>query len=421
MASGFSISLGAARDPSGSSPKTKSQASNGVKRSHAALHDDSDEEDASIKQEVTHFGRSGAFDVARPKVTKEALIIKPQANRDWKQANKANKRQKYGIPDERSVDNAVLKEAEVEKAKPKFGLNVFKENGEATNGHAEAGKDEHVADVEEAPEPVKVKTDDERAMDALLGKGVESDLVLPAANEEEAFQRDFRDAPDSATLDEYAAVPVEQFGAALLRGMGWKEGMGIGNQKGKKLEKAKMPEKRPALLGIGAKPDAAVAAELGTWGRGDRGRKKTDAIYNPIVLRNRKTGEEVTEEELQAKIKKQEEDDARKHHVRSPERHHDRRDRGDRRRRQEDSDEEYDRKRRERRREKDRDYDDRVGRSYEKDGRRDGAYDDKNGREHDDRRQRERRRINDEHRSHHGSRKDYNDYDRDRGSARSRR
>ena len=34
--------------------------------------------------------------------------------------------------------------------------------------------------------------------------------------------------PDEAAYDE---IPIEQFGVAMLRGMGWKEGQGIGRNK----------------------------------------------------------------------------------------------------------------------------------------------------------------------------------------------
>jgi hypothetical protein len=37
----------------------------------------------------------------------------------------------------------------------------------------------------------------------------------------EAFQKNLDELPDEATLDDYDNVPVEEFGAALLRGMGW--------------------------------------------------------------------------------------------------------------------------------------------------------------------------------------------------------
>ena len=41
--------------------------------------------------------------------------------------------------------------------------------------------------------------------------------------ETEAFQKDVADLPDISTLEEYAAMPVEAFGEAMLRGMGWSE------------------------------------------------------------------------------------------------------------------------------------------------------------------------------------------------------
>ena len=34
--------------------------------------------------------------------------------------------------------------------------------------------------------------------------------------------------PDEAKEADYEQVPIEQYGFAMLRGMGWKEGMGIG-------------------------------------------------------------------------------------------------------------------------------------------------------------------------------------------------
>lgn len=41
--------------------------------------------------------------------------------------------------------------------------------------------------------------------------------------EAEAFQKDVAALPETSTLEEYAAMPVEAFGEAMLRGMGWSE------------------------------------------------------------------------------------------------------------------------------------------------------------------------------------------------------
>lgn len=129
----------------------------------------------------------------------------------------------------------------------------------------------------------------------------------------------------------------------MLRGMGWKDGDGIGLNKGKKQEKSKIPERRPALLGIGAKEEAAVAQEMGAWGKAARGKGgKEPVIYNPILLKDKKTGEMFTEEEAQ---KRREKDEREQYEM------------------------EFEKKERERERGKDRDRDSRRRRDYEDDDR----------------------------------------------------
>lgn len=95
------------------------------------------------------------------------------------------------------------------------------------------------------------------------GKGEEeetSNLVIP--NEVDIFRNDVASRPEETSLDEYEDVPVEQFGAALLRGMGWKEGQSLG---GGKAEVGPLAAKnfvrREALLGLGAKAEDIPAAD----------------------------------------------------------------------------------------------------------------------------------------------------------------
>lgn len=64
--------------------------------------------------------------------------------------------------------------------------------------------------------------------------------------EEEAYALDVAQRPDTPDLEAYQRVPIEDFGAALLRGMGG------GNKPRPKVE-AYVPKQRTALLGIGAK------------------------------------------------------------------------------------------------------------------------------------------------------------------------
>ncbi|KAG8976853.1 hypothetical protein FRB90_009011, partial [Tulasnella sp. 427] len=72
-------------------------------------------------------------------------------------------------------------------------------------------------------------TEDEIALQALLS-GTDNTTAVPQVpaiplapmTEEAALQRDLTELPETATLDDYARVPVEQFRMAMLRGMGWK-------------------------------------------------------------------------------------------------------------------------------------------------------------------------------------------------------
>ena len=113
--------------------------------------------------------------------------------------------------------------------------------------------------------------------------------VIPApVSEEDAYKQDVAALPESATLEDYERVPVSQFGAALLRGMGWKEGevaskskrfQGKGQDgKTKGLIEPWIPTARPALLGIGAKEKEAFDD-----GSGKKGKGRPDKRYVPVL------------------------------------------------------------------------------------------------------------------------------------------
>lgn len=51
------------------------------------------------------------------------------------------------------------------------------------------------------------------------------------ADETLSFKDDYEKRPDETTMEEYEHIPVEEFGAALLRGLGWNEGEGIGRNR----------------------------------------------------------------------------------------------------------------------------------------------------------------------------------------------
>lgn len=51
----------------------------------------------------------------------------------------------------------------------------------------------------------------------------------PLGDDESAtLASDLATRPEESNLDEYESMPIEHFGAALMRGMGWKEGAPIG-------------------------------------------------------------------------------------------------------------------------------------------------------------------------------------------------
>ena len=47
-------------------------------------------------------------------------------------------------------------------------------------------------------------------------------------DESVTLANDLATRPEQSNLVEYDSMPIEQFGAALMRGMGWKEGAPIG-------------------------------------------------------------------------------------------------------------------------------------------------------------------------------------------------
>jgi hypothetical protein len=428
-----SLSLGRLKKASPPAP------TNGVKRPREALRDNDEEGDQDLEEQqratkVSHFDlkAGGALDESNREVKNAPLVIARQANRDWKDAANRKKRQRSGLPDGggrgdegragRGGGGAGAGTTEPSKV---FGIN----HASSRDGDANANAALKVAEQTQEEVPpgsnaevsVAPRTEDEEAMDALLGRTKKSELMIPALTEEDAFQNDVTEAPDMATLEDYARVPVEQFGAAMLRGMGWKDGDGIGLNKGTKQVKAKIPERRPALLGIGAKEEAAVAQEMGTWGKAARGKGgKEPVVYNPILLRDKKTGEMFTEEEA----KKREEQDERERYEMEFERKEQERERErgkdkdkgrESRRRREDEDDE-----RERRREKDRrrDRGDDRHRDHDRERRRrddDGEEDEEERRRRKDKERRRREREDEDYDRERSKR-----HDRDRDGHRRR-
>ncbi|KAJ1822831.1 hypothetical protein LPJ56_000521 [Coemansia sp. RSA 2599] len=75
-----------------------------------------------------------------------------------------------------------------------------------------------------------------------------------AAGDRETYGDEDEDEDEDVDQDTYERVPVEMFGAAMLRGMGWRDdgGAGKGNGSGGGGD-AGVSKPRPSLLGLGAR------------------------------------------------------------------------------------------------------------------------------------------------------------------------
>ncbi|MCJ1225752.1 hypothetical protein MMC12_002401 [Toensbergia leucococca] len=332
----FSISLAS---KSKFTPKASVQSLNPKKRPRSSFADseDSDEESKAQPLLVSAFDHSagGAIGINGVEKPKAALVINGPKNRDWQEESR-RKKGKSLLPAEvqatRAGEPVSSKEMEIMRESPQaYGLTFV--NTEMKDASGDAIMRSKTLKLEVREHQVgKMKTEDDEALEALIGDGKnKSDLVLPAvvtdegdmwngraagvgSNEDYAFRTDVASRPDPTSLDGYAAVPVEEFGAALLRGMGWKEGDVVGKRKNQ-VAKLRVLEKRPALLGLGAKEvPLDVTDEPGAWGKATRGKRKIDLPYNPVLLKNATTGETLTEEELERKKKDQarQEEDWRK-------------------------------------------------------------------------------------------------------------
>lgn len=287
---------------------------------------------APIHQPVSAFDHSAGGAISANGVdegkAKEPLVIQGLRNRDWREESR-RKRGKNLLPHEVQAQRPgqVKVEGDIERDEVSkvSGLQFVMKDEKDRDGDIKMENMDALVTAQRGEDgKQKPRTADEEALEALMGDGTQkSALVVPAVsqaakdedwrngragagNEDDHFRSDVAARPDMASLDDYARVPVEEFGLGMLRGMGWKEGEVVGKRKDQ-VSKARIVERRPALLGIGAKEvPGGAGEELGAWGKVTRGGKKiADKTYNPVVLKNSKTGEMLTEEELQAKKEKQ--------------------------------------------------------------------------------------------------------------------
>ncbi|SGY39290.1 BQ5605_C003g02193 [Microbotryum silenes-dioicae] len=173
------------------------------------------------------------------------------------------------------------------------------------------------------------QTEEQRALNELissasgLGNGETQpsvEVIYSAADarnapidESDAFKRDLETRPDQvrilhlvpivpssppltdptplpqSTLEDYVRVPVGEFGAAMLRGMGWKPGQAASRSGRSGPVEAFVPKSRPAMLGIGARPIADVLGSTeASKGKGVvKSSKREDMKFVPLAKKVR--------------------------------------------------------------------------------------------------------------------------------------
>lgn len=277
---GFSLS-------SKANPKAKPAPPSSLgKRPRATFaHDedsDSDHGRHGKHESVTGFGEGGAIRREERKV-EGPLVIPKLANRDWR----GTKRGKNLLPPEvqaaqeaaereaRDRANGIVRKDVVDPAgdaEIAWGLTLTKRQKVETTEEQEVGEKATnlvtISTTMEGGYLQELKTVEQEALEALMGTRQEKkgpDLVIPVAadteeykgpvSETDAYKRAMAIAPNVSTLEDYERVPVEDFGAALLRGMGWK---------GEKRGEVRDVKRRQNLLGLGAK-ELKDAEELGAW------------------------------------------------------------------------------------------------------------------------------------------------------------
>lgn len=274
----FSLSLGTSKT-SGLQPR---------KRPHAVLEEDPQQDgDSENHQGIEVFGKQTEA------ASKNVRVIKSVQDQDWKDTSR-RKRQKSGLPSESHATNGTQQDNEIiQEGMSKGGLTIAVRN----NGPVDSG----VSLEADAPTAPQLRTAEELALAALMGKRNTETRTIVAVSEEEAFQDSYENAPSAPTADDFTATPVDGFGAALLRGY-LKNGRTLEDYGYDENAETSEVKKRPPLLGLGAK-ESGEGFELGVWGRAAKNQKGEG--YIPLAMKNKKTGEVLSEAELKAKLEEQ--------------------------------------------------------------------------------------------------------------------
>lgn len=275
----ISISLGSKKPAAGKAApslanraKPSSQPNAGRKVLKLSGDADSDDDSGPQPETVVGFDSTGAVTTATPSTKKGPLVIKTENANSWRNRLKAQREQRQKQPAVKAED---LNEIDAPSTKAGLSFAAKAEETETRTEEDREGEDGDIRmkganDIDQEENHQTRLSEDEIAVRALAGAdnahGNKNLVIQTRTNEDEDedarnqqdeirnFRNDIASRPEPASLADYDAVPVEDFGAALLRGMGWKDGQTLESKYGPTPGSGKPPtERRPALLGIGAK------------------------------------------------------------------------------------------------------------------------------------------------------------------------
>lgn len=234
-----------------------------IKSKQNLLNDDenvSDDEGKVINIDSFDKSKGGSLagnKAVASKTKTEPLVIKPPS---------LNKSINF-TPNEESI---ITKQREEAERKLQYGITNFRTND--TDKKTDVTESSRPTDTD-----LHLSKEDQIRLSVLNGESMDKStgLVIPINQDKDSLDEE---------VEDYEKVPVEQFGAALLRGMGWKPEP----QKSKKSQKTVQDlkskvetRKRSILLGIGAK---AVESEVMEELVGKRGTR----FEAPLIKREKK-------------------------------------------------------------------------------------------------------------------------------------
>jgi G-patch domain len=176
----------------------------------------------------------------------------------------------------------------VKLANNESGDDLDSKSKPGSGDHSEAPEEELTEDQKaikaliSSAEGGEVKEEEVAAIPIPSSSGMSTPMSL-AEREKAAYQHDILELPEPASLEAYERIPVSQFGAALLRGMGWKEGEAASRTRKGPVEPW-IPTQRPQLLGIGAKEREVL--DDGS-GKKSTKNKQESKKYIPLVKKDK--------------------------------------------------------------------------------------------------------------------------------------